>query len=482
MTDDATTTSTTPSTRMRVVVVARDGDYRLLIADCLAGHGYDVVQAADRAEALQLLEAAHTDAVVADVQATGAFAPLAGHEDVPVVIIASKPTAAALRGLRMRAVEVLVKPVSPDRLVQVVALAASSVSRTGTYSRASFGKSTSRSAAMQALLAQVERLRDADCPVLILGETGTGKTVLARRIHAIGARSGGPFVDLNCAGLTPELVESELFGHERGSFTGAHAAKQGLFDAANDGTLFLDEIGDIDLRVQPRVLKVLEEKRFRRMGDVRERLVDVRLIAATHQDLLGCVASKTFRADLYYRISTIRLTVPPLRERREDIVPLALEMLDRGGHTSVTLSRDAEQRLLEYPWPGNIRELKNVIESSTLLAGGTTLTASDLRFDVPVPPSERALPIAAARSPSARFPVAESSSRLLAADATDATRAEIERAHIRLALTAENGRVEAAARRLGIPRSTLYWKLKRYGLRPSGEEANAPLVAQQSSE
>ena len=377
----------------------------------------------------------------------------------------------------MRAVDVLVKPVTSERLVDVVAMAASSASRTGTYTRASFGRHTSRSAAMQLLLAQVERLRDADCPVLILGETGTGKTVLARRIHAIGARSEGPFVDLNCAGLTPELVESELFGHERGSFTGAHATKQGLFDAANDGTLFLDEIGDIDLRVQPRILKVLEEKRFRRMGDVRERRVDVRLVAATHQDLLGCVANKTFRADLYYRISTIRLTVPPLRERREDIVPLALEMLDRGGHTGVTLSRDAEQRLLEYPWPGNIRELKNVIESSTLLAPGTTLTADDLRFDIPVPPSERALPVARTPPPSARLPAAESSNRLLAAEASDATRAEIERAHIRLALNAENGRVEAAARRLGIARSTLYWKLKRYGLRPSGEEASAPLAA-----
>jgi DNA-binding NtrC family response regulator len=291
---------------------------------------------------------------------------------------------------------------------------------------------------------------------------------MARRIHTIGARARGPFVDLNCSGLTTELVESELFGHERGSFTGALATKQGLFDIADDGTLFLDEIGDIDMRVQPRILKVLEEKRFRRMGDVRERSVDVRLIAATHQDLLASVAERRFRADLYYRISTIRLVMPALRERREDIMAIVAQMLDRVGQSDVTLSRDAEQRLVEHMWPGNVRELKNVIESSMLLRRGAMLTADDLRFDTL---SHRMLAVApVSNGVSQRGPIHVASARYLGEDATDATRAEVERAHIRNALLAEKGRVEAAARRLGIPRSTLYWKLKRYGLKPNGEE------------
>ncbi|RYG69121.1 sigma-54-dependent Fis family transcriptional regulator [bacterium] len=256
----------------------------------------------------------------------------------------------------------LSKPVEPRALAGAVAAA---IDGRGT-ARAGGGPAryfASRSPVMRNLVEQVERLRDADCPVLILGETGTGKTALARWIHASSARAGGAFVDLNCAGLTTEFVESELFGHERGSFTGAHAAKPGLFDTADNGTLFLDEIGDIDTRVQPRILKIIEEKRYRRMGDVRERTADVRILAATNRDLLDDVGAKAFRADLYYRISTIRLVVPPLRERREDILPLAFEMLDRVGKERLSFAPDAEARLLEHPWPGNLRELKNVVES-----------------------------------------------------------------------------------------------------------------------
>jgi DNA-binding NtrC family response regulator len=457
--------------RELVLVIARDADYRLQLARTLEGDGFDVVQCADSAEVPGVLEARRPVAIVADVQATGTFAPLPTHVDAPLVVIANRPSESTLRSLRARASLVLTKPVSPTQLTEAVSAAVAGSGPLPNHIRSAVApRMTARSPAMRQLLQEVECLRDSDCPVLILGETGTGKTVLARRIHAIGARSRGPFVDLNCAGLTTDLVESELFGHERGSFTGAHAAKQGLFDVADNGTLFLDEIGDIELRVQPRILKVLEEQRFRRMGDVRERTVDVRLLAATNQDLLGCVVAKTFRADLYYRISTIRLKMPPLRERREDIVPLAMEMLERMGQPSIVLSGDAEQRLLDYCWHGNIRELKNVMESSTLLRRGSTLTADDLRFDLPLSPPPSA---PAPRAPAPPLPPSErsleSSSRLLGAEATDATRAQLEREHIRVALVAEQGRVEAAARRLGIARSTLYWKLKRYGLKPNGD-------------
>jgi DNA-binding NtrC family response regulator len=336
------------------------------------------------------------------------------------------------------------------------------------------------SAPMRALEVEVEGLRDADVTVLILGETGTGKSVLARRIHAIGSRAKGPFVDVNCAGLTRELAESELFGHERGAFTGAHTPKAGLFDAADRGTLFLDEIGDIDLAVQPKIIKALEEKRYRRMGDVRERSADVRLVAATHHDLLRSIAEKTFRADLYYRISTVTLTVPPLRHRREDILPLAEAMISRARGSRVVVSTSAVDKLLEHRWPGNIRELKNVIERALLVCKAGEIQADDIRFDVHRQSSVRLVPPPAAAPPVSPAPseepggAAPPSARLLSADASSATREELEREHIRLALEAEGGRVEAAARRLGIPRSTLYWKLKHYGIAPGPKTARSP--------
>jgi transcriptional regulator with PAS, ATPase and Fis domain len=302
---------------------------------------------------------------------------------------------------------------------------------------------------MKRLELQVERLRDADCSVLILGETGTGKSVLARRLHELGARSRGPFIDVNCAGLSREFAESELFGYERGAFTGAQVPKQGLFEAAHGGTLFLDEIGDIDLQVQPKILKALDERRFRRLGDVRERSADVRLVAATHHDLLDAVKEKIFRADLYYRISTVTLTLPPLRERREDIIPLAYRML---GSSGATLAKDAEEQLLRYPFPGNIRELKNVVERALVLRNSDTIHASDLCFDGgetrSTPPSSSAV----WRS--------IDGNRI----AVPATLEDVEREHIRLALAAENGRIDTAAKRLGISRSTLYQKVKAYGL------------------
>src|SRR5690606_32368284 len=180
-----------------------------------------------------------------------------------------------------------------------------------------------------------------DCSLLILGETGTGKSHLARRIHAVGARCDGPFVDLNCAGLGRDLAESELFGHERGAFTGAQKTKVGLFEAAHGGTLFLDEIGDVDFQVQPKILKAIEEKRYRRVGDVRERAADVRLVAATHRDLAAAIEERRFRADLFYRIATVTLIVPALRDRREDIVPLARHLLAALAPGPVELTRAA---------------------------------------------------------------------------------------------------------------------------------------------
>jgi DNA-binding NtrC family response regulator len=280
-------------------------------------------------------------------------------------------------------------------------------------------------------------------PVLIQGETGCGKGVLATWLHENGPRSEEPFIDLNCAGLTREFLESELFGFEKGAFTGAITAKPGLLEVGHRGTIFLDEIGDIDPNVQPKLLKVVEEKRFRRMGDVRDRFIDVRLIAATHQDLRHLIETKVFRSDLYFRISTVPLAIPPLRERQEDIPAIAHSLLLRicsdMARPPVELSAKAVERMRSYYWPGNIRELRNVLERALLFADRPALEPDDLSFE----------PNTNHRSNSYNAAW---------------TLEELERFHISTAFESERQNVDKTAKRLGIAKSTLYQKLKTMNL------------------
>src|SRR5205814_2217368 len=223
-------------------------------------------------------------------------------------------------------------------------------------------------------------------PILIEGESGTGKGILAKLIHTRSPRARSPFVDLNCAGLSKELLESELFGHERGAFTNAMNTKPGLFEIAADGTLFLDEIGEMDISIQARLLKAIEEKRFRRVGGVRDLTTNFRLLAATNRDLDAEVAAGRFRADLYYRLNVVRVRMPPLRERFEDLPllvdvilrPLAKEM----GRPIPTISPRALKKLEKYPWPGNIRELRNVLERAMLTMSGKEIRSEDLLLEV----------------------------------------------------------------------------------------------------
>jgi DNA-binding NtrC family response regulator len=299
------------------------------------------------------------------------------------------------------------------------------------------------SPAIRRLREQAERVLATESPLLILGETGTGKGVLARWLHDNGLRAEEALIDVNCAGLTREFLETELFGHEKGAYTGAVAPKPGLLEVADRGSVFLDEIGDVDPAVQPKLLKVLEEKRFRRLGGVQDRQVDIRLIAATHQDLGQLVEQKKFRGDLYYRIGAIMLRIPPLREREADVLTLARHFMERFpaslGRGDVSLTPAAEQALTAYPWPGNIRELRNVLERAVLLANRAALRPEDLGF------AER--PVSAPAAPD-----------------TGLTLEQLERRHIEAVLREEGGRIESAARRLGIHRSSLYNKVKRYGL------------------
>jgi DNA-binding NtrC family response regulator len=296
------------------------------------------------------------------------------------------------------------------------------------------------------LRVKAEAVLRTDSPVLIQGETGTGKTELAKWIHGHSRRNTEAFVDLNCAGISREFLETELFGHEKGAFTGAAAAKQGLLEVADRGTVFLDEIGDMDAQVQASVLKVLEEKRFRRLGDVRDRNVDIRLLAATHHDLAGLVAERRFRQDLYYRISALELRVPPLRERTADIpelVVLLLENLARDlGQPRVTVGRDALAALQRYHWPGNIRELRNVLERALLRTHGDVLDAGSIDF-----PSLRAVASPGGPTVSVR---------------RAGTLDDIEREYIEQVLRDENGAIDRAAERLGVSRSALYYKARKH--------------------
>jgi two-component system, NtrC family, response regulator AtoC len=290
-------------------------------------------------------------------------------------------------------------------------------------------------------------------PVLITGETGTGKELAARALHFDGLRREGPFVEINCSSLPLHLLESELFGHERGAFTDAKERKVGLVEAAEGGTLFLDEIGEVDLAIQAKLLKLLEERSVRRVGSTRERKVDVRIVSATNQDLERMVREGRFRSDLFFRLRIITLHMPPLRERREDVLPLARHFVAlhgrRYGKKSLELSADAERALLAHTWPGNVRELGNALEQAVLLTRGDTIAAHDIALCVQVQPIEA--PHAAAQpQPGRPLPCRHAG--------------HLSRARLEAAVVETNWNVARAARSLGITRDALRYRLRKHGL------------------
>ncbi len=293
--------------------------------------------------------------------------------------------------------------------------------------------------AMAEVRDQVVRVAPTGASVLLRGESGTGKGMLAREIHRLSKRAAGPFVDVNCASIQPQLAESEIFGHERGAFTGAHARKPGLMEVANGGTLFLDEVADLDLQTQAKVLKALEDRTFRRVGGVRQLPVDVRIIAATHRDLEEMTGHGTFRRDLFYRLNVFPVVIPPLRERVEDLDDLTayfIATLNPLTGCAVTgISARARDLLRRYSWPGNVRELRNVLERAIILAGRGQITVRHLPKNLAGGKETILRPLA-----------------------------DVEREHIARVLHATGGNIKRTATVLGISRSTLYEKLKRYAI------------------
>jgi two-component system response regulator HydG len=296
------------------------------------------------------------------------------------------------------------------------------------------------SPAMQALLKRAARFAASEAPIVIFGESGTGKEVVARIVHANGSRAQAPLVAVNVAALPAELLESELFGHAKGAFTGAERAKPGLFEEAHGGTLFLDEIAELPLLLQSKLLRALAEGEIRRVGETRSFSVDVRIVCATHGDLRALVRRGAFREDLYYRLKVLSLRVPPLRERREDILPLARSFLAGEACVAKDFAPEATQRLLEYGWPGNVRELANAVQHAAALVTGLLVRAEDLPdelFEVETAPAPT---VASLR-----------------------TLAEVEREHVLAVLERCGGSQVDAARVLGIARNTLWRKLRSYG-------------------
>src|SRR5258705_12467387 len=385
--------------RNKVLVVDDESGVRFGIRDFLEQQGFEIEEADSCQDAQHLFRASRPDIVIADYMLPDGTAldliPRLKEidSDIPLLVLTAHGSIdLAVRAIKEGAEQFLTKPlelqtllVILQRLLQKQRNHHKQLASKSRQVRQAIDPFIGTSAAIRARAEQARRILSTESPVLILGETGSGKGVLARWLHENSPRAEEAFVDLNCAGLSRELLETELFGHEKGAFTSATASKQGLFEVAHRGTIFLDEVGDVDLQIQPKLLKVLEEQRFRRVGDVRDRQVDVRLIAATHQDLGELVRGKRFSDDLYFRVSTIPLAFPPLRERIEDIPVLTEYMLEKFasdlGRGDIRLEPDSIKALQSYSWPGNVRELRNVIERAVLLSEQKGIKLRDLHFD-----------------------------------------------------------------------------------------------------
>jgi two-component system, NtrC family, response regulator AtoC len=442
----------------RILVVDDDVDVLLGIVTLLAHTGWNVESAGSGREALRKFDAFDPEVVLLDVM----LPDLSGleildqiksvSEHTPIVMMSGVGTIdAAVTAMRLGAANFLPKPCDFDNLELVLEQVTRQVRRDREIAALRRGEKRNEdrlvgvSPAIGKVNEWIDRVAASSSPVLLLGESGTGKGVVARLIHNRSPRASGPFVDLNCAGLSTTLLESELFGHERGAFTDASTSKPGLFEVASGGTIFLDEIGELDLGSQARLLKALEDKKFRRVGGARDINADFRLLAATNRSLAGEVEQGRFRKDLYYRLNVVTLEIPPLRERADDIEFLAQVILERlqkeiGGRKPISISSRALAALQAYLWPGNVRELRNVLERALLLGKGEEIRVEDLALD----------------SKQASRPVAASSSGREEVRPLD----DVIRETVKNAVALCDGNIREAARRLGISPSTLYSKLK----------------------
>ncbi len=458
--------------------------------------------AASAAQALAVFDRQAIDLVVVDLAAPG----IGGielikrlredHPETAVVALAEYGSDSAAReALAAGAAETIGRPFEEEdwraklgRLARTLSLDRENrVLREQLGARPGFGMLVGLSPRVQEVYRRIEKASRSDSPVLVLGETGTGKELVARSIHFHSPRRQGPFVPVDCAGVVPTLVESELFGYVKGAFTGAFQTKRGLIEAASGGTLFLDEIGELPKEMQAKLLRALQEREVRPVGSTATVRVDIRVVAATHRDLEGEVARGTFRQDLFYRLNVLPIRLPPLRERKSDIPLLVSHLLERmaaEGRPAAAFSEEALERLVAYDWPGNVRELENAVARALALNSGPILHLGDLPTNLQGPPSARAaFPPPAPSHPASRpesrpevsgFGTSPPDSSAPSSSAEENfTLAELERRAVYGALRKTGGDKVAAARLLGIGKTTLYRKLKEYGQPQDSPESSA---------
>jgi DNA-binding NtrC family response regulator len=452
-----------------ILLVEDKDSLRAMLRAALEAQDHQVIEARDQGEAVARLQDSPIDLVLSDLRLTSGdgFGVLRAAKELdpnlPVIVMtAYGGIQDAVQAMKEGALDFLAKPVDLDHL-RLLVIRALAQRRLATEHQLLKEELARRRGAptiigddpsVKRVSHALSRAADSGATVLLLGESGTGKELYARTLHALGQRAAGPFVAINCAAIPETLLETELFGHEKGAFTGATARKPGRFEIAHRGTLFLDEIGDLPLALQAKILRVLEDKRFERVGGTQSLQVDVRVVAATNRQLKAAVAARQFREDLYFRLSVFPIEIPPLRERGNDVETLARYFIDRFSrdvkNRPLTLSDDALDALRRYRWPGNVRELQNCIERAVILADGDTihprhlnLSFSGVSIDVPVQDPWDAIDLGGT--------LADASRRVLG---------EVERRKIIAALAAAGGQKPQAADSLGVSYKMLVQKMK----------------------
>jgi DNA-binding NtrC family response regulator len=481
-----------PST---VFIVDDEKNIRRTVRMVLEGEGFNVEEASSGEEALARLPDIGADVMLLDVQLPGIsgleaierISKLKSTEPQPTVIIISghATLADAVRAVKAGAYDILEKPLDRERLIVALrnALERRAMVREVAGLRALTDERfemVGRSGGMNALYAQIAKVAPTRTRVLITGESGTGKELIARAVHKESALRAQPFIKVNCAAIPPELIESELFGHERGAFTGAAGRKRGLFEQADGGTIFLDEIGDMIASAQAKVLRVLQSGEFTRVGGEQTLKVEVRVIAATNRDLPAAVAAGQFREDLYFRLAVVPLRAPPLRDRSDDIPLLCASFIDascrENGMKPKAISEEAVAILTQYPWPGNVRELRNVIERLVILSE-ESIGVGDLPEEILAEASRRKREVTSASPALPKVELPPEARALPLREFRD----HMEREYIRIKLEENGWNISRTANLLGIERTNLHKKMRSLGLAREGSGASAAAAAAASA-
>jgi DNA-binding NtrC family response regulator len=442
--------------RKSILVVDDEKNQREILETILSGEGYDVTTASSGEAAMKFVESRRFDLVLTDLKMTGMsgldlLKELTNYDKSIIVILltAHGSVDSAVDALRLGAFDYLQKPYDSEKLLDTVSRALNKLSALDT-------EIVSVSPEMDKVKKLILKIAKSNSTVLIRGESGTGKELIARSMHKNSLRTNETFQAVNCAAINENLLESELFGHEKGSFTGAVGEKKGLFEIANNGTLFLDEIGELDIALQAKLLRALQEKEIRRVGGIKDIPVDVRVLAATNRDLLKMTEEKRFREDLYYRLNVLSIEIPPLRERRSDI-PVLIEYFvkkhTRGTEREVNIESTAKKLLLDYHYPGNVRQLESAIERAILLCENDTITTDDL------PPEMTQGTSLATVDGDAQFKL----------PAEGVNFEDVERSLIMQAMDRTDNNITKSAKLLGLTFRTLQYRLEKFGIKKDGD-------------